>query len=172
MKLTKKQQQFIKDAYNSNDVCSEWKTKIKHIFPKVFKETELEVGKWYWRDGELMVWNDGKNTYGFNDDGLWGSGFCFSTKHDLKPATKEEVEQALIAEAKKRGFKDGVCFKTAVNGYISTFKGQPCFHGSMGFNLYGSDYEGCVFIDGKWATIVETISKEQAEKELGKKIVG
>ena len=30
---------------------------------------------------------------------------------------------------------------------------------------------GDMFYNGKWATIIETITKEQAEKELGKTII-
>ncbi|MBL4820135.1 MAG: hypothetical protein JKY98_03955, partial [Gammaproteobacteria bacterium] len=55
MKLTKKQQEFIKGATTNSDACSEWKTKIKDAFPKLFKETELEAGKWYKdEDGDVF----------------------------------------------------------------------------------------------------------------------
>lgn len=182
MKLTKKQQQFIKDAYNSNDVCSEWKTKIKDIFPKLFKETELEVGKWYkTSSGNLFNYmgRSGKHinpdlVYGFTNKSIdWVYEYDVTICNDkgLKPATKEEVEQALIAEAKKRGFKKGETVK------------YPCGNGSSvfldGFKHEYREYSNTfyfynllVFEKGKWAEIIETITKEQAEKELGKKIVG
>ena len=47
MKINKKQKKLIKEAYNASYVCQDWKDKIKEAFPKLFKETKLEVDRWY-----------------------------------------------------------------------------------------------------------------------------
>ena len=172
MKLTKKQQQFIKDATTHSEVCTEWRDKIKDAFPKLFENVELEVGKWYKKDGELAVWNNGKDTYGFNDSGYWRDEMLFSTK-DITPATDKEVEDALKIEAKKRGFKEGVKFLCAIDGSESEFIEN--YSGSYNEWQYKNNHlsRECMqylFNDGKWATIIETITKEEAEKQLGKTI--
>ncbi|MCP4053820.1 MAG: hypothetical protein GY739_12295, partial [Mesoflavibacter sp.] len=45
MKLTKRQQEFIKEAAAHSDVCENWKNRIKATFPELFNG--LKVGKWY-----------------------------------------------------------------------------------------------------------------------------
>jgi hypothetical protein len=173
MKITKEQQEFIKEAYISTDVCQEWKDSIKENFPKLFKETELEVGKWYKQidkyetDFLLNYQGDTNGSYGF-----WNLGYgewSFSSDDlglQATPATDKEVEDALIKEAKRRGFKEGVKFKCLYNHII----GGSCVP------MLGSDgllwiEKGCVFRNGIWATPLKTITKEEAEKQLGKTIL-
>ena len=88
---------------------------LKETFPEVFK-TELEVGKWYKMKGDIHflcnfngnIGNNG-NSYGFNRTGKWmDNSMCFHNSDTYVEATPEEVESALINEAKKRGFKLGV----------------------------------------------------------------
>tara|TARA_R110002096_G_scaffold81836_1_gene190593 strand:- start:279 stop:788 length:510 start_codon:yes stop_codon:yes gene_type:complete len=148
------------------------KKEIEKEFPKLFKEEALVVGKWYkYRDNcidALMVWNDSEDTYGFWRN-KYRTELSFDLINDKIPATDKEVEQALIKEAKKRGLKTS---------------NHSCLEdGAIWNNITGSEYRyypkenklmigaSTVFLDGKWATIVETITKEQAEKELGKTIL-
>ena len=95
------------------DACQSFKTRIEKDFPALF-EVKLEVGKWYKYknnyDDCLMVWNGSKNTYGFYN-GVYSETLFFIDTFDKMPATDEEVSTALIAEAKRRGFKKGVNFK-------------------------------------------------------------
>jgi hypothetical protein len=180
--MKESRKEFIKKAHSA--ACSEWKKNIEKEFPKLFKEDALVVGKWYkYHDNyqeSLMVWNNSEDTYGF-----WGNEYrddlSFHISYDKIPATDKEVEEALIKEAKRRGFKKGVKFIRLSNGVIMTVDGLPYFqHGILSVlspkTEWSSVYKGgCsnpfIFDNGKWATIVETITKEQAEKELGKTIL-
>ncbi len=182
MKLTKKQQQFIKDATTNSDVCSQWRTNIKETFPKLFKETELLVGKWYRSGGNLFnVMSITNETwckcFGFDMDGwLFDSNRCINNSFNTTPATDKEVSEALIKEAKKRGFKEGVT-GVRLDNYLygdgnNKLKGDFGYsNGSLHMDTT-NDYFFGIFKEGKWATIIETITKEQSEKELGKTIKG
>ena len=86
------------------------------MFPKV----ELEVGKWYksttLSNVFLFLKDKEYGRYGFDSNGWYN---VTDSNFELEPdkwtlATKEEVETALIAEAKKRGFKEGVYFNSVV----------------------------------------------------------
>ena len=107
MKLKKKQQKFIKKAYNSNDVCQQWKDDIKKNFPELFKDTDLVVGEWYKLIGGIYDWmgcyqsnkNHEFSGYGFSlSDNEWEQNLNLSKleSRELIPATKEEIETALI----------------------------------------------------------------------------
>ena len=172
MKQSRKE--FIKKAHSA--ACSEWKANIEKEFPKLFKEEALVVGKWYKRQIINGLWfvtrfeNGCSYGYGFDSDGNWANvsrGYNYSLK--LTIATDEEVKQALIKEAKKRGFKEGVMVVS--KGYDDTvFDGEFRFEEWHKNTLDGFN-AGDIFKDGVWATIKETITKEQAEKELGKTIL-
>ena len=194
MKLKKKQQKFIKKAYNSNDVCQQWKDDIKKNFPKLFKDTELVVGEWYklntnyckLRKGmifQFLEYQSGVDScFAIVDHAAFGIdtyNYLVPSTETLIPATKEEVETALIAEAKRRGFKEGVVFEA-----IDYTKGEHCK--ILDSDIYYDDGEdenlhfrtdACkayrvIFSKGKWATIVkETITKAEAEKQLNKTII-
>lgn len=121
---------------------------------------KLEAGKWY-KDAysnfliyaeEIHEITNDISGYGFYSSLKWFDSKRVCVKNiKLNIATHEEVETALIEEAKRRGFKEGVRFKSASSGDEFTFKGE--------LKLY--KYEsltpslGCVFIKGKWAEIVE-----------------
>lgn len=129
----------------------------------------MEIGKWYKNGGCLFCFV--KET----DSDIIGYGFDFGGKwHNLKggwiksktEATKEEVESALRAEAIKKGFKAGVQFNSVFGNSPSTFKGSPSFYPTLGFNLYGSNYSGCIYSDGKWAEIVKPQVKINVEDNL------
>ena len=171
MKASRKQ--FIKDGHAA--ACSEWKTKIEKEFPKLFKETKLFVGKWYKRQIDNGLWfltkieMDCAFGYGFDMDRDWvdiSREYNYDT--DLIPATDKEVEEALIKEAKKRGFKKGVEFIDVFDGKLEVADGNRFELSHTGRLLYNCDR---IFSKGKWATIIDTISKEEAEKELGKTII-
>ena len=84
-------------------------------------------------------------------EGIESSSF-FSEDFDT-PATEQEVVAALVAEAKKRGLKDGSNVvdlqglrNELVNSYIIRFNIKS------GLLFMG---ETCIFLRGKWATIIE-----------------
>ena len=176
MKQSRKE--FIKKAHKS--ACSEWKTKIENEFPKLFKEEALVVGKWYkhYSGGfnYLVCSVDNEIAYGFMD-GKYYTELSFGSqrlKEGCIPATDKEVKQALIKEAIKKGFKEGVSVKCLNDGIVRVIReyciNTPCWEVDVkgGFNLGIST----VMLNGKWAEIIkETITKEQAETELGKVII-
>lgn len=134
------------------------------------QEPKFEVGKWY-RSKEQKeiiffaeriegqkVWG-----YGFNE-GIWKTDTFFAGFHNpCLEASKEEVEQALIAEAKKRGFKEGVSIKAWTKGSYKIFGSQFRYNAEenrvepgiyeCANSLYLGDCQ--VFKDGKWAEIIE-----------------
>ena len=153
--------------------------KLKEWFPEVF-ETKLEVGKWY-KNGDAgyqksiarVVELHGDNHqfagYGFDYDEDWVNNIDNTTiwgAHNWIEATEEEVFEALKNEAEKRGFGEKCLFifdgiqASALCGNDFTFNGNELFL-----------QEGLVFSNGKWATIIQTITKSEAEKLLNKKII-
>ena len=169
MKQSRKE--FIKKAHES--ACSEWKTNIEKEFPELFKEDALVVGKWYkWTGDQIGIGVLGekckfhKDSYKLSYFIGEGSYTSCSSKY-LEPATDKEVEQALIKEAKKRGFKEGVVAnqKPAYNGHGGTFNiNKSNFEYSHFTQNLTIDGFG-IYNYGKWAEIIkETITKEQAEE--------
>jgi hypothetical protein len=170
---------FIKQAHES--ACSDWKKNIEKEFPKLFKEDDLKiVGNWYKNPatGQAVFYvvniiEDRCFCYGVNYSGEWRDecDFCFASGQNSILATDKEVEQVLIKEAKKRGFKQGIMFKSAHSGYKGPVLGYLLEEDG---SLHSKGDCGCIFNseNGKWAEIIkETITKEQAEKELGKAIL-
>jgi hypothetical protein len=174
--MKESRKEFIKKVHSA--ASNEWKENIEKEFPKLFKEDALVVGKWYkYHDNyqeSLMVWNNSEDTYGF-----WGNEYrddlSFHISYDKIPATDKEVEEALIKEAKKRGFKEGVRVDKLLYTNIGSLNGDSKTCENKEFKLsFGHLFIGNLLIfhnTGKWAEIVETITKEQAEKELGKTIL-
>tara|TARA_R110000772_G_C13310212_1_gene439951 strand:- start:3271 stop:3789 length:519 start_codon:yes stop_codon:yes gene_type:complete len=166
--------QFIKDGHAA--ACSEWKTKIEKEFPKLFKETDLVVGNWIKTEDclafvEEFLGNDFKG-YGFCDNSWFESTSDWTSNvKGWTPATDKEVEAALIKEAKRRGFKEGVSFKCTQTPRIGKFGKLTYVSGNNGLYSNGTEDGEWLFRKGEWATIIETITKEEAEKELGKTII-
>jgi len=106
---------------------------------------------------------NGVKSFGFSTKGGWSDSRHRSTRsltEDFIQATDKEVETALIAEAKKRGFKEGVTVHSFIHNinlkcknvnikskYISRFNKLH----------FGGDVSKCVVIfkDGKWAEIIQ-----------------
>lgn len=148
-----------------NDALLSW-------FPDVFKEdkVELEVGRWYKSGKSLFNHQEGKNSYGFRF-GKWQQN-NWSTNAEyfdetITEATQEEVTQALTKEAVNR-YKVGDFLLSLLTGKVWKVNGNNCYIDNNGFFIFDSIG---VFKDGKWAEIIQTITKEDAEKELGKKIL-
>lgn len=180
--------EFILEAYNS--ACTTWKRKLEEKFPSVFVKDELEVGRWYkvidkngsFNNNEfaLICFDNEKNpNYGFGfTREQWTNNFL-NLKDVVKrntdlvvPATPEEVETALINEAKKRGFKDGVsinCLR-GIKNVKPTDKACFVFVFNDNYLYYGG---AKIFDNGKWATIIEQpteMTVAEIEQKLGCKI--
>ena len=169
MEITKEQ---VLDLYQHSGVTVQ--NHLNKWFPEAFK-AELQVGKVYKdQEGQLINFQGGKNAYGFagnyfcNNDG-WGI-----TTHDRnwQEAAIEEWESALIKEAKTRGYKNGNydCLSSWGSDVVIT---DNYFFDSDGYLFQGEDMSdsNMIFKNGIWAEIIKTISKEDAEKQLGCKII-
>ncbi len=171
--MKESRKEFIKKAHSA--ACSEWKENIEKEFPELFKEDALVVGKWYKSRSCLFNYQKQGDVYGFFTDGGWNNGGWSWDGTSAKPATEKEVEEALVKEAKRRGFKKNVVIITSKTGVKRTLNSNN--FEMIGNNLVclsskGSYIYSSVFTNGKWAEIIkETITKEQAEKELGKTIL-
>lgn len=166
-------------------------TTVRELFPEVFAIDYSEfIGKWIkWESALFFIESIDKSgkdkednilkSYGFNLDRQWSSSRNRSVDILSKNcfATESEVFEALKSECLRR-YKKG--------DYIKCFyTNEPCFldFGNVGLNndvaylgtglwMNGeNETNTMVFQEGKWATIIETISREEAEKLLNKKIV-
>lgn len=179
-------EEFVREAHGA--ACSTWKQRIEKEFPDLFK-TVLEVGKWYWLKtifGKLLFCYKGgfgnDSGYGFDINGNWsneGIGVHQVDVSSCTPATHEEVESALIAEAKKKGHKAGVRIKGLGNGKICTLPNGEFEYiknaNALWFGNPNDAFEGFdVFLDGIWADILPEektiITHEKALKILAKKL--
>lgn len=134
------------------------------------KSEELEVGKWYFVDRSKKIPNDNKalvmyqgqgvETYGFSHSdkfiNCYGISNTFSNpEYVYTKATHQEVEQALIKEAKKRGFKEGVNATREwiyPNARLVTLnRNNYTFNPSIN-SLTLDGWE--IFYKGKWAEII------------------
>lgn len=174
---------FIKEAYN--EATQDWKVRIENEFTNIDFNTKLEVGCWYkYTDSEnhllclTKIEKTEVSAYGFGGFSDWNDNSNGWDKAQLTKATDKEVEEALINEAKKRGFKEGVLANCLCSGGDelhndveidkSAFKFDPVDN-SLDIN-YGSFR---IFCKGKWATIIEQPTKltvEQVEEKLGFKV--
>lgn len=141
-------------------------SQAKEVLKPVKKE--LDVGKWY------KSWNDSYNGYDLSyytgtgtDYGFHYSVYWFSEQYWIKntmpsewvEATPQEVEKALIEEAKRR-YKVGDKLSQI---YEDRSLGNRIFSNILGFqesdNTLWIDcdkgYSSCIFKNGQWATIIE-----------------
>ncbi|TYP89457.1 hypothetical protein BC792_12758 [Sphingobacterium allocomposti] len=157
---------------------------------------EPKLDRWYKRAGRSLVYLTGITRgvgygYGFDIDGNWfdrcnGNPIFIDC---LVEATPQEVEEALVKEAKRRGFlTQGTFFKSFTDGgKVREVQPFECYDGKMnpiklsfssGFLYYEeglkTSYGLCsnprVFEDGKWAEIVnQPVDKFAELKEAHKK---
>lgn len=178
MKITKEQ---VKEL--NKNTTSKGQDYLKQWFPEAFK-TELEVGKWYKNTDSgyeesiafaTKLHSETPNNqfagYGFDMFKGWVKSDTDTELFGSKKwrlATPQEVESALIAEAKKRGYEEAVYVVSLENkNIIHLIKGD--FYFGRDGNLY---YKGAmIFKTGKWATIIPTLTKAEAEEKLGVKII-
>ena len=110
MKYEITKEQILETIRTGTDVTERY---FKEIIPEAFN-TKLDTGKWYKSstDIEFLVYyqSNGFYNYGFWEDKPYRDnlffGDCWYNMSRL--ATDEEVSAALINEAKKRGYKEGV----------------------------------------------------------------
>ena len=138
------------------------KRNLKKWLPEAF-ETKLEVGKWYILRNKAFNWlmcytENRYGCYGFNSENSYSNEYVMYGYNDWKLATEEEVKEALINEAIKRGFKNvGELSLKIVSGEM--FKKGSFVTANNNFRyisvenmLYLDGVE--IFYKGKWAEIV------------------
>jgi len=176
-KITKEQILHLSEVCNTTTL-----KELKQLFPEVFG-SELEVGMWYKSCiGTLAFYSDNKENYGINAYGDWVDELILKSDWDIyaykiwewEKATPEEVEQALIKEAEKRGYKDSFIY--CIEGYIGSESlkliGDYKYEKEKNrLIIEGGDTLYTVFKDGVWAEIIPTITKQEAEEKLKCKIV-
>jgi hypothetical protein len=140
---------------------------LKKECPKLF-ESEIEINNYYWVKHEnlqnSLVFIQGKEveyTYGFNHYFEWTEIYRNNLLHTkykkdiIKKATPQEVETALIKEAKNRGYVDGnyKCLRG------ETKQNRKRFYYNLEMNelrIANEYYYNVIFQNGTWATIIET----------------
>lgn len=130
---------------------------------------QFEVGKWYKNKEEpkflfYLESIKGGSYYGrgFGCSGMWhNSNNCSWGIKGCVQATDKEVEDALMAEAKRRGFKEGVKWKSLF------FKGEITDYNDNGRSSHDNEFKytahkntlslgyGVIYKNGVWAEIVK-----------------
>ena len=153
---------------------------LQEFIPEAF-ETKLEVGRWYkLKDNPkiLALYDCFKHhrpyAYLFNAKGDYEYKVEWSlielpTYWEL--ATEEEVSEALINEAKKRSYKEGVRCKFGLIKEIRTIETND-FEFKLEYNKLcikrKNGYAEIIFRMGKWAEIIEEAepTKEEINRVL------
>jgi hypothetical protein len=177
-KLSKEQLEAVLDYFYSSTSEME-----KHLKEKGLIDEAFEVGEWY-KSVEIstgrfiLACYQGKDNhqYGFISGGSWSDkvGTAWLGGMETAKATPEEIQSALIKEAKKKGFKEGVktkCLNVATDletiGEFQTFTKD-------GRLLFDSDSEvgWCCIMDEKgiWADIIEEEKEEETKQSIHDKI--
>lgn len=180
----------VVSIYNSckKQRCYSAMNEIKLMFPSAFEpeKKELVVGKWYFielsksqfndKQKALIFYEDKTRLYGFSHLGIYTNNYSNpkNNKYTFTEATQQEVEEALKAEAVKRGFINGIYVNPVTKNWGRNIKlylehNDPLFWVNSIGDLMCCGVQ--IFHKGQWAEIIQTITKEQAEKELGKKII-
>lgn len=148
---------------------------------------KFEVGKWYKSaDGMhfvmLLEYERQYSKVVGIIDGYWKESKTFGMHgfSEMRPATKEDIESALIKEAEKRGFKEGAYFKCLEKGIVRPYKQFYKKHWGTGTSLKlkyfieddhlfcddglwneGENYcsNPSIYRQGKWAEIVPSQPK-------------
>jgi hypothetical protein len=183
--MKKSRKEFIIEAHSA--ACSEWKYNIEKEFPELFKKYDLKINKWYVLTEDYGSLKKGSVfpfvKYQSPTKKFAILGHCIFDHNkrnyiaplsaSLKPATDKEVEEALLKEAKKIGIKEGDLVKCLNDGRIKVLTEYHMSTPDWEIDVKGGFNLGdiTVMLDGKWVKPIETITKEQAEKELGKTIL-
>lgn len=147
-------------------LVSEAKRKLDGLY-----RPELESGKWYkdtYERSNLLVYitdikDDEIVGYGFGVSGKWlapNRKFYSWNIHNaysfLVEATDQEVEDALVKEAVRRGFKDNVIIDNSPLGFSHKRlhdEGENMFYTDGYLNI---GHKGlAIFHEGKWAEVIE-----------------
>ena len=144
-------------------------------FELVEDKVKLEKGKWYKRGGLLFCFqgkyetDDTSGAYGFTTTGNWHENIGVDERYIYQYvlATNQEVENALVKEAKRRGFKGGVYYDATNVGYTDQNK-QRISGNDFSFSAEINELRlngWIIFNKGKWAKVVEEEKVEVKPEE-------
>jgi len=150
-------------------ITKEQKERILKLDPN-FCDEKLEAGKWYKHKyfKNTIIHKVDNLGYGLWN-GVWDNNWLIKSVSNWTLATEKEVETALINEAKRRGLKQ-VNFKCLIDGIVWEFDSEQGFKYNQDTNNMYID-AAVAFDNGKWAEIIQTITKAEAEKLLNKIII-
>lgn len=135
---------------------------------------ELQIGKWYYYNDWLLCYTGKRDgiliAYGFSPYTGWEEDVnCGSIPELWKEATEQEVKDALVKEAEKRGlFNNSILGADGftVSTYSTDMNLARYVNGRLENELYCTLFE-----NGKWATINTNTSKQEPKFNVGDKIV-
>ena len=149
---------------------------LQQFIPEAF-ETKPIVGKWYISDHYLIYYlgNNECNCIKLID-GEWLEKIHHSLSGHLKSyrlATEEEVSEALINEAKKRGFNNiGNLKIKSIHGGISNEYQTITNNFYYDYKSNTSQLDGVIiFKDGVWAEIIEEPKETEPTEEEIKRVL-
>jgi hypothetical protein len=144
-------------------------------FEPVYEEKEYKVGDWItftslpeeysrFNGDTVKITNIKENphNYWYNHEpySFSGGGFSYNAyKTCFRKATLKEIKNALIAEAKRRGFKEGVKVQSFVHNKplfcnrVSDNIDYISFEDKLHFGIDGLNYV-VIYKNGKWAKIL------------------
>jgi len=154
-------------------------SKVREWFPEAFKKELCKNYTGWVKTNEslcanwLMYFENGMQKYGFD---AANNFITIETNESLcgneYEATPQEVESALIGEWNKRGGKVGVLVDKSFNFFYG-IENSMVTTDNFNFDSDGSfavksdnGFHICLMRDGIWATIIETITIQEAEKLL------
>ena len=163
---------FILEAHK--DACPTLKAKIENEFKELFPKVELEIGNWLKDDTNpnWLMYRDGENIYGFDVRGNWfnRSNKSYAIQSQDRLATKEEVETALINEAKRRGLVDGAKIEQVKYGGIRTLRNTGADYTYFEKDDYMTYFGWTVYSKGEWSEVVSEpieLTLEQIAEKFG-----
>lgn len=160
------------DLDTSNSLIARVEFNLNHVEDEPKK---LEIGRWYKYNGAVLNYQGVKGesliqAYGVLSDGSWMEvSNCGREEDKWVEAQHQEVNEVLIKEAERRGFKSGCAIKSIEYGYTIKFKdihkftfknNSLCIHADavLTDNNIDQEYKGCfewIFKNGKWAEVIE-----------------
>lgn len=160
---------------DTNKTFEDWLEEVKKDYNQRWGKKPRELNKWYKRGPEFLFRSTSVDPDSKRGEGIFyhGYGFYqgkwFDTKASLsrhlddghhctigqvEEATAEEVKEALVSEAKRRGFVKGVKADCSSFGGLNMVR-----HDRMDFKYYPEQVElsgghWVIFKSGKWAEII------------------
>jgi len=130
-------------CYIENQVCNEL----------IFKDTSVCRIKTFDKETKYFtIYNDDRNDC---------SGWKLDEGESFRKATRTEIEEHLIKEAERRGFKKGVKFNSP-SGPEYDITGK--FYYSPGVDCLNHGGYGAVYATGEWGKIVEELKEQEFKK--------